>query len=97
MKFNLLSDNKIFVHIAFLIGILLMSVDDLLLFLNIALGRFWLTSVLGGIVTLWCIFSYYYIYIVEKMKLNPSRMIGNISFLILSVLWGIFSFWIYLS
>ena len=97
MKFNLLSDNKRIVPIASIIGIAMISMDIFLQYLNIALGRFWWTTGLGGFVILWSVFSYYYIIVEKNIKLNPSRMVGNISFLILSVLWGILLLWIYLS
>lgn len=97
MKFNLLSDNKLIVNIASIIGFAMISVDIFLKFLNIALGSFWWTTGFGGFITLWSVFSYYYIIVEKNIKLNPSRMVGNISFLILSVLWGLLLLWIYLS
>ena len=97
MKFNLLSNNERNVQIAIFVGIALISVDSFLLYLNIGSGQFWWTVVIGGIVVFWSTFSYYYIYVVEKIKLNPSWTVGNISFLILSVLWGILLIWLNLS
>lgn len=97
MKFNLLSDNKRNVLIAIFVGLSLINVDILIQYLNIGSGHFLWTSILGGIVIIWSIFSYYFIFAGEKITLNPSRMVGNISFLILSVSWVILWSWIYLS
>lgn len=97
MKFNLLSNNKLIVQTASVIGSVMIGVGMLLQFLNIALGHLWWTTGFGGFITLWSIFSYYYIIVEKNIKLNPSKMVGNISFLILSVLWGIFLIWINLS
>lgn len=97
MKFNLLSNNKLIVNIGYIFGFAMIWVDIILHFLNIALGSFWWTTCFGGIIILWSIFSNYYIVVEKNINLNPSRMVGNLSFVILSVLWGILFLWIYLS
>lgn len=96
MKFNLLSDKKRTVYIGLCIGIALIAVDNFLQFHNIPSGLSRWIAILGGIAIFWSIFSYYYI-VVKRIKLNPSRLVGNTSFIILSALWGILMLWLNLS
>ncbi len=94
MKFNLLSDNKRIVEIAMLIGIVMVSVDAIMQNRGIAEKHFLWISGLGFLVMLWSIFSYIFVN-AKAISIKPSRILGNILFLVLSAFWGIFMTWIY--
>lgn len=48
----------------------------------------------GSIVVFWSAFSYTFVKAKESGT-NPSRVLSNISFLVLSAFWSIFLTWIY--
>ena len=49
---------------------------------------------LGSIVVFWSVFSYAFVK-AKEFGTNPSRVMSNISFLVLSTFWSIFLTWIY--
>lgn len=96
MKFNLLSDNKKIVNIVMLIGAILISVGVILQIGSIAKNySLWLLG-LGSLIAFWSAFSQIFVKAKES-DINPPKVIANISFLILSVFWGIFLTWIYVK
>lgn len=96
MKFNLLSENKKIVNIVMLVGAILISVGVILQIGSIAENySLWFLG-LGAIVAFWSAFSQ--IFVNAKNKgITPSKVLGNISFLVLSFFWGIFLIWTYLK
>jgi hypothetical protein len=96
MKFNLLSDNKQIVNIVMLIGAILISVGVILQIGSIGKNHsLWLLG-LGSLVAFWSAFSQIFVKAKDN-GITPSKVLGNISFLVLSVFWGIFLTWIYLK
>ncbi|RKU18232.1 hypothetical protein C6501_03035 [Candidatus Poribacteria bacterium] len=98
MKFNLLSDNKKIVDIVMLAGSLLICAGVIMQIASIAANHsLWLLG-LGSLVVFWSAFSHNIVKTKESgIKPTYSKIIGNISFLILAVFWSIFLTWIYVK
>ena len=98
MKFNLLSDNKKIVDIVMLAGSLLICIGVIMQIASIAANHsLWLLG-LGSLVALWSGFSHNIVKTKESGIIPTySKIIGNISFLILAVFWSIFLTWIYVK
>ena len=94
MKFNLFSDNKKTVNIIMLIGSGLICIGTILPVVSIAENHsLWLFG-LGSIVIFWSVFSYTFVK-AKETDLKPSKVLSNISFLVLTTFWSIFLVWIY--
>lgn len=98
MKFNLLSDNRRIVEVAMLVGVILVCVGVFMQIGSIAERYSLFVLAPGSLGTLWSGFSHNIVKTKESGIIpTHSKVIGNISFLILAVSLGIFLTWIYVK
>lgn len=94
MKVNLLSSNKQLVNIVMLLDSLLICTGVLLNIVNIWISFSICLLGAGLIIAFWSVFSQNIIK-AKDIGVRPSRFVGNISFIILSVFWVGILVWIY--
>lgn len=94
MKVNILSNKKKLVNIVMLVGSLLICIGILLNIANIWMSFSICLLGAGLIIAFWSAFSHNIIK-AKETGVKPSRFVGNISFMILSIFWIGILVWIY--
>ena len=96
MKYTLFSDDRRLVNILMLIGGILLCVGVAMQVTSfIEKHSLWVMGI-GCLLQIWGAFSYIFV----KAKLsgyNPSKVIANISFLVLTAFWSLLFFWIFVN
>ena len=96
MHYSLFSDNKKFVNVIMLLGaIMLVTGVGMQITGIVARHSLWLLG-LAAILQIWSVFSYIFV-IAKTSGFNPSKVIANISFLVLTSIWTLLFFWIFVN
>ena len=96
MHYSLFSDNKRFVNVIMLLGaIMLVTGVGMQITGIVARYSLWLLG-LGLILQFWSAFSYIFVK-TKTSDSNPSKVIANISFLVLTGFWTLLFFWIFVN